>query len=80
MNKNLTVTVSLTPADIKTAIAEFVSRNLEDHPTILRNQVTIDISTTTVGYGIQEHDVTECTGATVKIETNPQLPISDPRD
>jgi len=61
------MTVTLTPEDIKNAIAEYVRKEFNDGHMVSHTDVTIDVNTSIEGYGMQEHSVTKLQGATVKV-------------
>jgi len=67
MNTNFNLTVTLSPEDIKNAIAAYVRKEFSDGHMVSHTDVTLNVSSVIEGYGLQEHSVCRLTDATVKV-------------
>lgn len=67
MNTKFDMTVTLSPEDIKNAIAEYVRKEFGEGYSIDHTDVSINVGSSIEGYGMQEHSVTRLNNAEVKV-------------
>jgi len=71
MNKQLNITIDLTPDDIKEAITLYLAQQLNnDFPGTKRFDIEFDVSKQLEGYGQAEQEVVRFRGASVKVTPN----------